>query len=38
MTSTTAALEIKNVLCKDVNFTTFHPKYAKVVCECFGVY
>tara|TARA_Y100000817_G_C16853410_1_gene543001 strand:- start:1068 stop:1382 length:315 start_codon:yes stop_codon:yes gene_type:complete len=26
------ALKIKNVLCKDVNFTTFHPKYAKVVC------
>lgn len=26
------AIKIKDVLCNDRNFTTFHPRYAKVIC------
>jgi len=25
-------IEIVNILCTDVNFTTFYPRYAKVIC------
>lgn len=27
------AISIKEVLCHDKNFTTFHPKYADVICH-----